>query len=80
MVKDFPELVPKIAIMQLSFWLLSRSSPVCNQERVKEGEGLSKTETRIMHPIVTPSWMPPDILVTEKLHALKSKVIHYIRD
>lgn len=80
MVKDFPELVPKIAIMQLSFWLLSRSSPVCNQECVKEGEGLSKTETRIMRPIVTPSWMPPDILVTEKLHALKSKVIHYIRD
>ena len=81
MVKDFPELVPKFAIMQLSFWLLSRSSPVCNQECVKEGKGLSKTETRIVHPIVpSPSWMPPDVLLTGKLRALKGKVIHCIRD
>jgi len=73
--------VPKFAITQLSFWLLLRSSPVSNQECVKEGKGLSKTETRIVHPIVrSPSWMPTDILLTGKLHALKGKVIRYIRD
>lgn len=35
MVKDFSELVPRFALIQLSFWLLSRSSPVSNQECVK---------------------------------------------
>lgn len=81
MVNDFPELVPKFTIMQLSFWLLSISSPVCSQEIIKERKGLSKTETRIVHQIVlSQSWMPLDILLTGKLHVLKRKLICYIRD
>lgn len=81
MGKGFPELVPELVIIQLSFLLLSRSSPACNQERIKEGKRLSKTETRIVHPIVpSPSQMLPDILLIGKLCAFKDKVIHYIRD